>query len=98
MITVLQIHHRLAVLAAVGRLHSPAALVGPPGPVHGHDSPPAADHNSVTLQPGSRMIAVLIGGRGGAMVIVLRSAPIMPINGPSVMRLMARDLVCIALS
>lgn len=39
-----------------------------------------------------------VGGRGGAIIIVLWNAPIIPINGPSVMRLMVGDLICITLA
>lgn len=46
----------------------------------------------------SQMITDFVGGRGGAIIIVLWNAPIIPINGPSVMRLMVGDLICITLS
>lgn len=46
----------------------------------------------------SQMITNFVGGRGGAIIIVLWNAPIIPVNGPSVMRLMVGDLICIALS
>lgn len=46
----------------------------------------------------SQIITNFVGGRGGAIIIVLWNAPIIPINGPSVMRLMVGDLICITLS